>query len=273
MSQSSYKKYGLQEIRKLVEQGTEEDQKVYSQNVELECSSDAIYYVGQKLKVDCTIQNTGNVVLKNLEVCLEEDCSKTEITIGQRKDLVFSRALNIAGPHDLAVVARNTEVSKTTNIEFEVWDRPDIKISEVSYPSNIDLSKKFKIEFKLSPLTSSVPHNVKVNLVSDSFEKQWSLAELEQDRRYILNVEEYALSDIDNRFRILVNYEDKMGRQFSSTDEFTISLSEVSIKERMILLLNKINVDLKYDFLIIAVALFVAGIVVGLIFRSRRSYE
>jgi len=272
LSTNGYKTYSLRDIRDLVEKGTEEEQKTYSKNVEMQCEAESIYYVGQTAKITCELRNTGNVVLEDLNICIGEACKPADLPIGQKQTFVFPQQLTISGPHDILVTAKNHEVTKTTNIQFDVWDRPDVTISELTYPAQIGLSEKFKIEFKLSPATSSVPHNLKAQLVCSSFEKEWTLDELSRDRKYVLNVDSYSLSEKENDFKILVNYEDKMGRKFSNKEEFHVSLSNVSLKERFILILNKINVELKYDFVIIAIALFVAGIVVGLIFRSRRRY-
>jgi hypothetical protein len=269
ISSREYKVYEKQEIQDLLAELTEESEKVYSESVSLECATGPVYYVGETALITCEVRNTGNVVLEDLNVCLDE-CRTIDITIGQSQTLEYDVLLESDGAQDMVVTAKNDQVTKTESVLFSVWDRPRVDILELIYPEHVELSEPFAIEFKIEPRTSSVPQKVRVNLAGTSFEKEWRLQQLEQARKYILNVEGNSLSDINNRFRIMVSYSDMNNRTFSDRKEFSIRIEDPSAKDRAIMLLNKINSQIQYDIVVLGIAVFVAGLVVGMIFRTRR---
>jgi transglutaminase-like putative cysteine protease len=272
ISSGDFKTYSKIEIQNLIDGLTQEKIKTYSQNVDLKCTTEKIYYVGEEAEINCELHNIGNVHLSNLNVCLDDACQSVEIPIGQKSTVDFFRVLSFARHEDLTIFAKNEEVQKNTNVEFVVWDKPEIQIEELIYPNYVKLEDKFTIEFKISPKTESIPTDINVNLLSDSFEKQWTLDELKENRKYILNVDEYALSQKVNDFKILVTYSDKEGRKFSRKEEFSIILKDVGIKQQIMLLLNKFNIDIKHDMIIIASAIFFSGIMLGLIFRTKKRH-
>jgi len=268
-SSSQHKVYSRDEIEGLLEALNEEAEKELSESVSLECSADTVYYVKQTAEVNCELYNDGNVVLKDLEVCMDS-CSKINLSIGQRRNILFRKVLETDGEQDITITAKNRQVTKAASVRFSVWNRPDVLIDELIYPAGVKLSEGFTIEFRVSPKTSSVPHDVVITLSTDTFSKEWQLEQLDNKRKYILNVEPYALSDMVNDFKIFVNYDDQLGRKFSTKEEFSIDVVDVTAKERAVLLLNKLNAQLKYDIVVLIVAIFVAGLVVGLVFRTKR---
>jgi len=268
ISSDDHKAYSLGEIRDLIENKAEEEKKTYSQNLEIDCSGDDHYYVNREVEVMCVVTNTGNVILNGLDVCMASSCETVDLFIGQKKFINLKRVFSEQGPQDITITAKNDDVTKTTNVMFDIWDRPEISLDNITYPKKVKLNEEFKVEFKLARMTESIPKNVNINLVTDAFEKEWHLDELTENRKYILNVDDYTLSQESNKFTIFLTYEDALGRKFSEKEEFSIDLTEISLTQRGILILNRINVDVKNDILIIAIAIFVAGIVVGLIFKT-----
>jgi len=267
-STRQYKVYSLDEIRNLIDDQTEEVKKTYSESVTIDCSADSVYYQNQVAEIYCIIQNTGNVNLDDLSICLDR-CEDIDLTIGASGSVTFERNLNTKGPQDLVITAKNSQVTKSESVQFEVWDRPDIQIDQISYPSLVDLSDKFTIEFTIHPKTDSVPQDVRVELSSNSFQKDWALDELVANRKYILNVDEYSLTEQSNDFKIFITYSDQMGRKFSNKEEFNIRLKDMTVKQRLILLVNRLNVELTTDMIIIGLAVFFALVVIRFIFKKR----
>jgi transglutaminase-like putative cysteine protease len=273
ISSKDFKTYSKTEIQNILNGLTQEEIKTYSQKVDLKCNSEKIYYVGEEAEINCELHNIGNVHLSGLNVCLDDVCQEKEIPIGQKVKADFFRALSSAKHEDLTIFAKNEQVQKSANVEFVVWDKPEVQIQEIIYPNYVKLNEKFTIEFKVSPKTQSIPQDITVNLLSDSFEKQWTLDKLSENRKYILNVDEYALSQKKNDFKILVTYSDQGGRKFSSKEEFSINLKELGIKQKAMLILNKLNVDIKHDMIVIGAAIFFSGIMLGLIFRTKKRHS
>ena len=60
----------------------------------------------------CNIKNIGNVVLKNLNVCFESECSKTNLGIVQEKNFNYTVEKSIAGIQESIFKVKNIDVSK-----------------------------------------------------------------------------------------------------------------------------------------------------------------
>lgn len=263
-----YKTYSLGEIRELVDVQSEEASKDNSESLEISCQSDDLFYIGEIADISCNIHNIGDEKLSNLDICLEK-CQKIDLERGQRTEIEFSKYLDQDGPYDMIVIARNDAVTRTASVRFNVWSRPKVVIDNIIYPTRVAFSDKFQIEFRIRPETTSIPQNVKISLVGESFEKEWFLDELKENRKYILNVDEYALSDYKNEFKIYVLYSDKMGKEYSETASLTVNLEDLSMKEKGVLLLNKLNSRLSYDFLVVVLAVIIAMVIINIIFKIK----
>ncbi len=270
ISSGDYKTYSLQEIRDQIDQSKEEETKRYSRNIDMECSSGDVYYAGESVRISCTLANTGNVALTGLSVCIKDDCRVMDLYINEKKDLEFDMAFNVPGPQDVGVIARNVNVTKTANVQFLIWDRPQVLIEDLKYPDTSKLSDNFSIGFRLSPKTASIPKDVKVRLSGRSFDKEWSIDRLDQDRKYVLNVEKDTLTEEENHFNLAVSYSDDLGRLYSESVEFAISLKDITLQDRAIMIMNQIGRDIQNDVLVVSLSVFFAAIVVGLIFRTKR---
>jgi len=269
-SSEDYKVYRQDDMMRYIEETEEEAEKTYSREVGLSCISDKeVYYVTEKAVISCTIHNTGNVALDGVDICIVDDCQKITLGIGQKKVHKVEQYVTEGGKEDILITAENPEVTKSASVQFEVWERPYVHIMDLTYPDYVSLEDKFTVEFRVGPNASSIPQNVNIMLSTSTFEKEWKIDELEQNRKYILNVEEYTLSDVRNAFKLLVTYTDNMGRRYSNSEDFVVELTDITLKQRVAMLLNKINVQLRYDMIVVVIAVFVAGIVIGLIFRVR----
>jgi hypothetical protein len=266
-----YHDYGLHEMKSYIENIKEEDSKEYSASIQLKCSPDKdVYYITETANINCSIRNSGNVALREISLCLDSDCAQIDLSIGASASYSFTRDLGQSGAETATVIARSSEISKAADVAYEVWDVPEVHIGSISHPAVVRLNDGFAIEFKVSPATQSMPQNVTVLLSTDTFEKQWALDELSEERKYILNIGPNSLSGIENKFTIAVSYQDMLGKRYKSEESFDISLNDVSMLQRLILFLNRVNVKLKYDMILAVVTVFVAGIVVGVIFRTKK---
>ncbi len=270
VSSGEFKVYSLQDIRDQIDQSKEEETKTYSRNLDIQCSSGDIFYAGEIVRINCTLSNRGNVPLKGLSVCLEDDCRDLDLYISEKKAVEFDMAFNAPGPQDLVIVARNINVTKTADVQFVVWDRPRVMIEDLRYPESTRLADNFTIGFRLSPKTASIPEDVKVRLSGMSFEKEWTIDRLDRDSKYVLNVGGDSLAEEDNRFTLSVSYSDDLGRQYSENVDFTIGLMDVTLRDKATMFLNSLGRDAKNDVIVLSLSIFFAAIVVGLIFRTRK---
>jgi transglutaminase-like putative cysteine protease len=265
------KVYSLAEVEGFISDAGEESEKSYSSNMAIVCvPAQTTYYIGETARIECSVRNIGNMMQQDVSVCIADDCRVIDVGIGATEKVEFSVTAAAEGTQDVRVSVRGTDITKMTEVSFSVWDAPSVAISALSYPATINLTDQFPIEFTIAPETPSIPENVSVMLTSGSFEKSWGVARLDASRKYILTVEPYTLGATRNQFRLVVAYGDGLGRRYSSAEEFTIAVTDVTLRERVVMLFNKINIQLKYDMIVVVIAVFVAGIVVGLIFRQGR---
>src|SRR3989338_6246910 len=81
----------LDEVKDIIKQKQEEEQKIYSKDVSIGCGIDkSEFYSYETALAQCNIKNIGNVFLKNLDFCLVRDCRKFELGIAQEKSFNFS---------------------------------------------------------------------------------------------------------------------------------------------------------------------------------------
>jgi transglutaminase-like putative cysteine protease len=265
------KVYTLNEIRELLSSMKEEEEKQYSENLDLACTTESQFYEDDIIRVSCTLRNSGNVVLEGITVCLAEDCRTTTLFIGQTENITFERKFE-EGEHDILITAKNSQVSKSANARFSVWGEPMIDIYDIKYPDTVKFSQNFSIEFKIKPKTSSVPYNVALDLATDSFRKTWQLEQLDAARTYILHVGDRSLTGLANEVTIEATFYDNDGKRYGAKESFTILLEKPTLEEKAVMLMNKGGPWLQENLVVLVLSVFVSGLILGIIFRWR-SYK
>ncbi|MCX8147625.1 MAG: transglutaminase-like domain-containing protein, partial [Candidatus Woesearchaeota archaeon] len=74
--------FSLEEIENAIADIEKESEKVYSKNFEINCTTGKKeFYIYERPLLDCTIKNLGNILLKDLALCLNEECRLMTIGI------------------------------------------------------------------------------------------------------------------------------------------------------------------------------------------------
>ena len=103
----------------------ESNNEIYSKNVELNCKSDKTdIYEYESAIIECNIKNVGNVYLNGVNVCLEEDCKKTNLGITQEEKIIFNFKPKEAGAQEIAIKAKSNDVSKNSFVGITIRDKP-----------------------------------------------------------------------------------------------------------------------------------------------------
>jgi len=232
--------YSLNEINSILEQKKEEEEKIYSKDVEIICDIDQKeFYSYEKALLKCKIKNIGNVVLKNLNVCFESECSKTNLGIVQEKNFNYTVEKSVAGKQESIFKVKNIDVSKAEYIEYTILDKPEIKINEIEFPDEIEYDDQFKISFLLSKESNSVPENLEITLFQNNFEKTWNLKELSENRKLIINLLGKDLKKGVNEFNIIVKFQDGNGRNYETKETFNVELINVNLIQNVLLVFNQ----------------------------------
>ncbi|MEK6868900.1 MAG: transglutaminase-like domain-containing protein, partial [Nanoarchaeota archaeon] len=204
--------YTLAEISSILEQKEEEEEKTYSRDVEIECSTDRneFYYYEDAL-IQCNIKNIGNTNLKSLNVCFESDCEKADLRIIQEKSFNYTLKKEVAGKQESIFKVQNSDVSKADYVEYTVLDAPEIEISNIEFPNEAEYNDNFKIEFLLGKSSFSIPKNAVIAIKQNNFDNQWTVEELPEGRKFVVNMEGKNLKKGANEFAINVKFEDGNG--------------------------------------------------------------
>ncbi|MBU90082.1 hypothetical protein CMO94_00960, partial [Candidatus Woesearchaeota archaeon] len=215
-------------------------EKVYSKDVEISCQIDQKeFYSYETALVKCKIKNIGNTVLKNLNVCFESECSKTNLGIVQENNFNYTVEKPVAGIQESIFKVKNIDVSKAEYIEYTVLDKPEIKINEIEAPNEVEYIDQFKISFLLSKESNSIPENVEVTLFQNNFEKTWTVKEFPEDRKFVINLLGKNLKKNVNEFNIVVKYEDGNGKSYETQENFFINLTNVTLIQNVLLVFNQ----------------------------------
>ena len=223
-------------VAKLME---EEKEKKYSGNVDLDCkASKEEFYEYEDAEVYCEAKNIGNIFLENVDVCFENQCEKLSLGIGQTKNATFGVNKSNTGLREVPVTLRNELVSKASYVSFKVNDEPRIEIEDLEFPVNVSYNDNFTVSFVLAKKSQSTPKNVEIIFGQNGFEKKWNIAELSEDRKFIVNILGRQLKYGKNDYKIDVVYFDGLNKRYSVGKEFSINLANVTFPQRILLLFS-----------------------------------
>jgi len=233
--------YSFDDVKSFIDEKNEEQQKVYSENVDLNCKTPDNYYVEDSVIIECKVKNSGNRFLEGLNVCLKNDCKDFDLGINQGKTLSFSTNFEKPGNFDIPVKAINKDISKTIYQRVSILDKPAISINEISFPSEVLYNESYRIVFNVKKESQSNPLDVNIKLSEKWTNKEWQVDELKADQEFILELQGRDLSEGKNDFNISVGYYDRKGNEYHDNVEFAISLVEVNFWQSIALFFNDLG--------------------------------
>jgi len=264
------------QIEELLLQQKKEEQKIYSKNLELNCTiSKKEFYTYENASINCNVENKGNIFLKNLSICMGT-CETMELGISQSKEIVFPAPEDKVGQQEALVTAQNEEVSKAASVEFARWDDPAVEARDLMYPAAIGFGDTFEISFVLDKASASPPKNVKIELDQGPFIKDWEIKELYDPQSFALELNGDELGHINNTIELRASFEDNNGNPYFFRKTFWIGVKTPKIGQRIRMGLNQIDGALQslsitgiIILVIIAIAVFTA--IIRIVFKPRRS--
>src|SRR3989344_4440299 len=130
---------------------SKEEVKSYSKDVEIKCSSGKdVYYVYELSgNITCEIRNIGNKNLDNLHTCFLDDCRNIDLTVAEKKELLFIFNISKA-KNELQVIVQGDGITRNVYAPVKILERPGIKVTGLSYPKTINYNDEGKINFVLS---------------------------------------------------------------------------------------------------------------------------
>ncbi len=223
--------YSYDEINNILKQKTEEEKKVYSKIVSLNCSSEEEVYLGIT-DVSCKIKNTGNIMLDNLNICIKDDCRAMNLGISEEKEINFEVVVYKVGKNTITVEANNDDVSKADYLEIIGLDRPSLSIDDLEYSAEMRFNDVTNITFLIKKNSLSNPQNTALEYWGNEVLQKWQLGELANDQKIRIGVKGAELSK-ENTIKIAITYEDKEGNSYREEKEFKIRLMKLTLWQRI----------------------------------------
>jgi len=241
-STASSTSYSLEDMNLIIEQKREETEKVYSTNVDLNCSVDKEeLYMYESTELHCSIKNIGNVLLENIKICLKENCTTLDLGISQRENIDFNIIPKQTNKQDLVVTAINEDISKTSYTKVNILDEPSIEINNLTYPHIVTYKDEFPVSFLIKKISHSTPVDIKIILDHGGIRKEWEINQLTSDKRFIINLLGNNMDIDQNNYLILLSYKDKNGKIYEKEKEFSIELVDVSFLQKIEIFIKNIG--------------------------------
>lgn len=224
--------FSLAEIDGEVSQQQDEQEKTYSSSVSLSCDAPSSVRVGENATFVCTVGNTGNQFLKNLDVCFGRECQEIELGITQEKHVNLSLVGLPPGRHEQQVTVSNSAVSKALMIQTEVLDEPAVAIS-IEGPQAVEYEDQFTMVFSLNRTSYSLPQDLQIGLRANRQEWEWTMDRLHETQSFEVPLEGKHLAAGVNRIIVTVAVKDQNETIHRMNTYGDIALENVTVSQRV----------------------------------------
>lgn len=255
--------FSEKDINEIIDVELKKVQKNYEQKIELRCAPEKeFYYIDEEVSIVCGVKNTGNSIIKDLNVC-SQDCLEQDLLIAEEKNIKFKiKNLNV-GQQNVNIKAKNKQIAMYVPVTLKILDRPKIKIEVLSAPEKISIEDTFKVEFKVKKDSVSNPKNIEVVIRYHEKSETWHIDELENEQTFILNGNEYDLYEPKNNIIIEATFYDQEENEYREEKTVVIDLEPLTKKQKILLLLK--NPEAKGAALMIIAAASFIGLVLFII--------
>jgi transglutaminase-like putative cysteine protease len=238
-SADSYTEYSEDDMQDYINERTEEEQKSYSKAITIDCAGQEKLFLGDVLKINCSITNEGNIFIDDLNVCLASDCRIIDLGISKSADVNYDVAADAVGEQEYSVKASNSDVSKITYITAVVYDKPDISISNLTYRENLKFGEQLELSFVVEKTSFSNPLNTRIEITSGRTVNSWDYGELKGEQDFAANFDTTQMNK-KNNILVRVTYTDEKGNLYESQKTITVYVEADRFFDKIKLWLNGI---------------------------------
>ena len=240
-SQKTDPTYTFSEVRGVLQDIEQETQMEYSKDISLSCfMEDSEFYAEYAPVIQCTIQNTGNTVQEDIDVCYEKECETMDLGIADSEEIEFSLNDLEIGRKTVKISARNRDMFKTSSLSYTVLDQPKVIIQEISYSKEVELGQESTISFLLEKDSLDMPRNVDVNVDYGKITQKVFKELLEDKMEVNVDIQTNDLLDEENTIFITIYYEDESGTKFTEQEDISIKLLNLSFWDKVKMFLKRL---------------------------------
>lgn len=213
-----YKIITLEQAQELINELEEKEEKKYSEELSLNCNSDKTYYYEfENITITCDLRNIGNVLLKDVEVCLENNCKKIDAKIGIAEKLTFE---NVPRYELINVTAKKDNIELISEISLELLTEPDIAITNPDFPTELYYDQDFNLSFVLS--SDAIVKDVKLKIKGL---KTINLEKSDTAEDIVINTNSKHFPN--NKVDITLEYKDEYDREFKLKKQFDLNIQNI----------------------------------------------
>ncbi len=192
-----------------IEKLRKREEKKYFFNLDFNCElSKQKCYSNDDMDIKCNLKNKGNVLLKELNICLREDCEEFNLGINEEKKIEFE----IYASKKITIIAENEDMIKYVYLEPEIIEVADIEITDLK-PEVIDYNEKKKFSFTLETDYTAYDVNLKVEGKKTHFD-------IFNGKR-VIDIE-LSGNKLINGFDIKITYKDKEGKKYTKKEKLSV---------------------------------------------------
>ncbi len=233
--QSGKQYYSKEDIQNLV---VSDEEKTYSRKVSFDCNYPRELKQNQEAVISCTVKNSGNTNLYQLNFCLEGVCDVMDLPINQEKSTVVKIKAEQVGWQKIVVSAENNLVEKKAVLEYLVRDDPAIAVT-IEHPPSVQLGAVVPLTIQLKKSSFSEPLSVTVVVEGLSLRHKIELERLEKDQAFPVELEGKRLAG-KNSIAITTTWKDQDGKLYSDQQTVIVLGEAASWEGKVRLFLNGI---------------------------------
>ncbi|HLD05737.1 MAG TPA: transglutaminase-like domain-containing protein [Candidatus Nanoarchaeia archaeon] len=207
--------------------------KPYSQIVDFACSPDKDRSrLGETITVYCGLSNHGDVVLKSVRLCLEEDCQLINVGVGSTEQLTFVKTFDSSLASVLVIRAENADISKAAYVRVNVIAEPKLNLTLLEAPAIMEFNDIKTVKFMLGKESKEMPKNLTIRVSYAFGESKWVMDELSQPFEFDLKIYGSKL-DFENDFLVKVEFKDDFGEPHLAEKKFQVKLVNLNIPQKV----------------------------------------
>ena len=225
--------YSKKDIEELVVQ---DEEKSYSRKLTFDCQYTKEIILGEEATITCSIKNSGNTNLLDINFCLDSVCELVNLLINQQKSSEIKVKGTEAGFQKIVVSAENDLVEKRMPLEYSVLDQPKIVV-ETEYPPTVTFGTPLEIVLTTTKDSFSEPEELELTVRGPGFKEKWQLEKLDSQQDLTMQIDGKRFSST-NKIFIKTAWKDKEGNSYSSEKEIIIKSEADSISDRIRMTIN-----------------------------------
>ena len=225
----------FEQIEELIPQ---EEDNSYARRITSSCKYDEYMSINSEKRIECTLKNTGNTQLENLDVCLDDVCQTIILPINQEYTTALDVSFDESGWKTFSLTAENSFVDKRDAITLGVLDDANIVIN-TTISKDISYGDEFLLTLTTDSTSFSIPKNIEVTFTIGSEKQIWNLDSLTQKEDLIIEMSSIGLGT-KNEIEIESKWEDALGKEYKSTQVIEIMVAPNTFIQKIIMFFNGI---------------------------------